>query len=369
MSERALVVCNHPGGARSVLPVVDAMLRAEPKLSCELWMTEHSYALADVPPERVNKRSWSETIDEGAPDLRWVDDARFVLTGTSISGNLETTVIRRARAGGIPVFSVLDHWADYGRRFRIEDGRLTAVPDVIFVPDDSAREDLLGYGVPPDRLIVLGHPAFDHLGDVRISFSEEVRDRVLGELGVSPLRGAVVFVSEPVVADHGHIDNRCSEEAILRVILEALRALPDAVRPALVVKLHPRERHGTFDDLLSLYPDVMAVVAPLSMDRYHLLLASNLALGIDSIMLIEAAALGVRAFSITAGAAKAAAVCTRTGLVGQVADSQALQVALRLTPRTPGTPVEAFSPGAASSIGETILARTGTLIEPVTSDR
>ena len=341
-----------------MFPVVERMLESFQELSFELWLTKHSFAVEGLVSGRVTRVLREAQVDDHEIEKLDPQAYRFVLTGTSIDGNIESAVTRRARQQRVPVFAILDHWSEYGRRFGEQEGELTAVPDVVFVPDGRARDDLARLGVPDDRLIVSGHPAFDRLAEVRSRFSDEVQRMVLKDLDVPESPGIAVFVSEPVSADHADKRLNYSEFSVLRSILMALRLLPSDVRPCLILKLHPREGQGKFAAVLREFPDVKAKAAPPSIDRYTLLMASNVVLGIDSIMLLEASVLGAKAFSVQVGYTDDGCIGAHTGQVQLIRDAGTLGDLLR-KPRQPlGTSPDS-TVNASQRIMERVLTCTG----------
>jgi hypothetical protein len=337
MPDKALVVCNHPGAARAVLPVVEKMIETMPGLCFKLLLTRHSLSLAELPSDRARTELREEMVsaDEyGAMDLH---EYRFVLTGTSIKGNLEASVIRKARSQRVPVFTVLDHWCDYGARFGEADGQLTAIPDVIFVPDAIAQTDLLHLGVPGAHIVVSGHPAFDRLAGIRVRFSEGRRRQILDTLDLSGTSRVVLFVSEPMAADHAANALGYSELTVLREICTALAQLPAASRPPLLIKPHPREAPDSFDGVLRAFPDLTTRIVNAHIDRHELILASSLVLGIDSVMLLEATVLGTATFSVQIGESNPHCVIAASGRISVIRDFETL-VALLRGERAPSIP-------------------------------
>ena len=66
---------------------------------------------------------------------------------------------RWAREREIPSLAYVDSWVNYAERF----GGFRHLPDEIAVIDEPAREGLVSLGAPPDRVHLVGNPAFDAL--------------------------------------------------------------------------------------------------------------------------------------------------------------------------------------------------------------
>lgn len=350
VTDLALAVCNHPGGARALVPVVETFLARTPALSFDMWLTRHGVGIADVRLPRLRARLRDESIADEEYDRLDLRDYQFVLTATSISGNLESAVVRRSRDQGVPVLSILDQASEYDRRFQGVGGELAAVPDVVFVPNETARHDLLGRGVSSQRVVVSGNPALDHLPQARMRFSDHTRQQVLGELAVGDSPGFILFVSEPISTDHAD-GTRYSEWSALQLTLATVRAMSAARRPAVVVKTHPREAPTKFDRVITDCGDVQVRTAPLFIDRHDLVMASNLVIGIESTLLTEAAVLGVPCVSLPPGRH------TVEGIVA-IPDAAAFCDVLQQPWRTPSRP-PGRRPIASDIIVDAVAAYTG----------
>ncbi len=315
---KGLVVCNHPGGARAVLPVVESFIEGESRIVFDLVLTDNAFPLFNLPIRFARKEFFSEEVSPETGDEIDLHPYAFVLAGTSISGNLEKTFIRKAREQGIPAFSILDHWCEYEARFREGSGQLNAIPNVIFVPDQIARQDLLDRGVQDQQIIVSGHPAFDVARTAAARFTKERRDDILRHFKLEDTPGYLLYVSEPVEADHQGKGLRYSEFSILEMVCRTLLRLDEKARLPLVLKLHPRENPSKFEDLLKGYQGLTVSSVKDEIDRFELLLSAKLILGISSLLLLEAAVLGLPVHCIIPGDAGKTFIGVRLGCVNHL---------------------------------------------------
>jgi hypothetical protein len=224
-------------------------------------------------------------LDRLRPDL--------MLTGTS----RKELVLRDGqwwRAGAardIPTVALLDHWVGYREKFSAV-APYDHLPDVVAVMDEYARQCMLDFGCPADRLVVTGQPALDGLLGGELSGRIEVRRR----WNVGSEDWVVLFASEPVSQDFG---NRFGydEQTVLRAVLEAVRGLP----MTLVVRPHPREAR---DRLQAVVDEAgIPVRYESNLTSRQTLAGADTVVGMTSIFLLEAALAGRPVLSVQPGEA------------------------------------------------------------------
>ncbi|MCX5829748.1 MAG: UDP-N-acetylglucosamine 2-epimerase [Deltaproteobacteria bacterium] len=327
---KALAVCNHPGGARVVLPVTKTFIEKTPEIFFDLVLTHNSFPFFNLAARSARKTIVDEEVSPEDYDKLDLRQYAFVLAGTSISGNLERSFVRKAREQGVPSFSVLDHWCEYRVRFQDSSGYLNAVPDTIFVPDEIAQRDLLDMGIPGRQIVVSGHPALDVAGKAAQYFSEKKRSQILQQLALKDDRDYVLFVSEPVESDHGSKDLGYSEFSILERICSTLLQLGKEIRPPLVIKLHPREDSSKYAPMLRAYRALKIVSVKDEIDRFDLMLSAKLVLGISSLLLLEAAVLGLPVYSVIPGDDEQSFIGVRLGWVKHLRNQADIEDSLKM---------------------------------------
>jgi hypothetical protein len=120
-------------------------------------------------------------------------------------------------------------------RARLEsDGLGLLVPEVYGVPDEIAREGAIADGIPAECIVVTGQPAFAGAMPKQVS---RLMDAAVTRL---------LFVSEPVQADHGSDNSNphfrgYTEEGVLRLLCHSLQ--PRAAQTTVHVLPHPRQSH------------------------------------------------------------------------------------------------------------------------------
>jgi hypothetical protein len=218
-----------------------------------------------------------------------------VITGTSLDVAGDALFWEAAAARDLPCIALLDHWRAYEHRFTVH--RLhDTLPPRLAVMDPQSASRLSDSGFPVGRISVTGQPYFDR---TRKSIDVPNRSRARLELGVDPDRRVLVFVSEasrPVVGDGSRADPRTLSSlphALRRVTSHLANEMPDAL---VIVKTHPREQ-ATYGQI----PELESGVELRWIRGYRpwrLLSAADTVVGSASIMLLQAWALGIPAFSL-----------------------------------------------------------------------
>jgi len=299
-AELPLVVAvgGDPGGANALAPVLET-LRAD---GCtEIQAGAYRHALEVWQRRGQPFRTLSE---EAAPVLP--ERTSLLITSTSVNGlDLEKQYIIAARARGIPTLAVLDYWANYRERFDAADGSLPALPDLVAVMDERAREDMVAAGIDAERIVVTGQPAFDELARHRAEFTQARRDSVREKLGVGSDETLVVFLSQPYSKFYGIDDSHpdfagFDERSVLAALLSALEnaAQDDGRKMTLVVRPHPREDPENFAAFRSQH---LRLLVTTDGEPRDLVLAADLTTGMNTILLVEACYLGCVVVSLQPG--------------------------------------------------------------------
>lgn len=236
------------------------------------------------------------------------EEANFVLTGTS--ENLQSRgldEIGNARQRGIPSGAVVDQAVNAAHRFSGGGpDALAFAPDMVFVPDDAARDAFTTLGLPPTRIANVGNPHHDWLRRRRSELQgldrNALRQRLLPQ--ADPARAIVLFVSEvgyvvnPEAARwttenrfHGRGGNTFRSAVVLEELLDACADLPD--QPQVVLRLHPKNTEAEF----ATYRGELAAVSA-GGDPLEAVLAADLVIGMTSALLEDAWVIGARVMAV-----------------------------------------------------------------------
>lgn len=202
-------------------------------------------------------------------------DCNVLLTGTSWAGSFECELFRWAKTKGIPSVAVLDYWSNYRQRFLHQEQLV--LPDRVTALDEASVSDMLSAGLPATQIVVTGQPYFSWLIANRLNLS----------IAPGPVK-KLLFVSQP-----GQ-----NEVAALRLLLQALDVMPPLER--FTIRFHPRQQ--TCAQSLKILEESGL---PFSVDEENDPLSSvsrhDCVIGITTVLLVEAALIGVPAGSLVIG--------------------------------------------------------------------
>lgn len=298
-----LVFVEDPGAANGVLTLAPALhargawacvVAAEPALS---YMRGRSNGVTALGADDTA----AMLLERHAPSV--------VLVGTSENERtLGLALVDAARERGIATAGFVDGFANAAFRFRgTSSDALAHCPDVVLVPDAPTRDAFVGLGLKASRILVTGHPHHDEVLAKRALLEAEGRAAVRRRSipGAAPDAKVVTFVSELSTgfdptqfkrsADYtlqgrGERDGRT--EIVLEELVDALRAHKDTPIH-LVVRLHPKNTRAELGSLLDEAAEVGEGGSALDV-----VFASDLVVGMTSMLLVEASLLGRPTLSI-----------------------------------------------------------------------
>jgi hypothetical protein len=231
---------------------------------------------------------------------------RLLLAGTSQNPDSPVlALVGECGRRGLPAIGFVDMAADARLRFSgHSDDPLRHAPDSLVVADMATRSAFVDLGFPAGRIHVCGHPAYDRVR----RRAKELSDASLSGLRVKLLgtdpapRPVWVFAAEHGDDDprqrrsgeytlHGRGGSDRRADIVLEEVLDAAALLEP--RPYVVLRLHPKNTREEFARYIG---EVDAVSQ--DGDPIELIWASDLVLGMSSILLMEAAVAGRPTLSI-----------------------------------------------------------------------
>lgn len=242
----------------------------------------------------------------------------FLITGTGSDDFSEKYLWKAAENLSIPSFAILDHWFNYGVRFspyRLvdltdyeRDRRHPFLPSKILVMDDSVRADMARDGFDTDRLAVVGQPYFEyfreqakHIGTVEMKLYRE-------RMPLAPDEKLIAFFSENITEpEKGDDLSRYywgyTERSVFCELLAVLKNIVSRAgqKVCVVVKPHPNETIDAFSSLIEEPASSVRVLIDREVSPTLLSKAANLVCGMSSMVLVEAAILGLPVMSIQIG--------------------------------------------------------------------
>jgi len=281
-------------------------------------------------PEAISDREWtlklystgiaSEYLKQRNVDFQGLVDgctADDILESSSpgvlLSGtaeNLDTlglSLIEGARRRGIPAIGIVDATMNAGMRFRgRSDDAMTYAPDWVLAPDQATKEEFTNLGFSAERVVVCGHPQYDYVAGLAAQWAHEdfylFRHKVFPR--ALPDQKIVIFICERSVTNNPLSSDKLAQytlkgrqrvpgrtEIVLEEFLDATAMM--SPRPYIVLRIHPkdnvvdyRQYHHELDLISKSGPPLEQIYA------------ADLAVGMTSMLLTEAAIMGRKTLSI-----------------------------------------------------------------------
>jgi hypothetical protein len=310
MSDRkkVLAFAREPGGADTIAPVIGQLLEGG-KVDVVVLAKEYARARFAVAGLSYEEVVWADepTLGEQVGGILADLKPDVLLTSASSRPQDDLTEKYFWKYGadlGIPSLAVLDQWQNYILRFSgpHEGEKLAYMPSCVAVMDEGVRKEMVAEGFPDDRLYVSGHPRFDVLHAYKSNTSRVQAREKVAAFGIDTDALLLSFVSEPARRFFAQ-EEGFDEAATFSALLDACRRIETDQRLEVVLKYHPRNIFEDFADLPSTMADDRVRVHHIQneIEPCDLLLASDLVVGMISILLVDSVLLGVPTLSAQLG--------------------------------------------------------------------
>jgi hypothetical protein len=203
-----------------------------------------------------------------------LEGASSVVTGTGWSSSLEHEARQQARADGLRVAAVLDHWVNYPPRF--ERNGNVIFPDELWVADDWAAQ-IARQVLPPIPIRV-----YDNL----------YLQAQVAQVSSPPEDGTLLYVLEPVRSNWGRSEQ--GEFQALDYTLQQLQALSCMHIRRILLRPHPADPEDKYCRYLDADP---RIEMDRSYDMSQAISQADIVVGVESFALTLALAAGRSVFS------------------------------------------------------------------------
>ncbi len=360
---RVLAVIEDPGAANGMVGLREYLAKQD--IALDLFAS--GAALTYAPSIGLDV---SPAPDDFSTELQ-AHKPNAVLIGTSENPDaVAFSLVDQAGALDIHTVGFVDGPANAQHRFRGRtDNPLAYIPDSLLVSDHLARDVFIDLGMSAKAIHVVGHPNMDRVRARKDEFMQEgkaqVRARVFPEVpSSSPLVLFAAEVSDGLYPNEfrrnqdytllgsGIYDGRT--EICLEEVISALHTCKD--KPCLALRLHPKNDSKIFVPFDDAIDAVNADGDPL-----EAVFAADIIVGMTSILLFEAAVMGLPTVSVTPRKLESAWLTSvGLGLTPQVCTREALQSTLQSLVSAPSafvTPNIDFvvPPGAAQRMTEHLI--------------
>jgi hypothetical protein len=309
MRKKVLIFSRDPGGANAVIQLIDPLL--EKGYDVEVYGKDAAISVykkfynlyKDISKEldNINLETICTFIKRIAPD--------FIITGTSSDDFTERYIWTVSETMGIPAFAVLDQWINYSLRFKNTSciGEFY-LPTKIFIMDEYAQNEMCKEGIDKDRIVVTGQPFFEYVRKNKFKFDSGQIEKFKEEIVGSKNTLLFVFVSQPISTLC--LLNEMEEDywgyTEKDIFLKVIRCLEKICNGSdknimLVIRMHPKDKIDNYADIINKNCTNVRCIFDNEFDSNLLLMASDLIIGMYSMLLLEAAILDRKFISVQIG--------------------------------------------------------------------
>lgn len=324
-NKKILLFSRDPGGCNSISPLYQYLKQK----GYEVLLYAKEFSLERMKTQfLLEPKNISNEIHDINPTkiINWLNKIKpdVIITGTSFGDITERMIWDNAQKIGIPTIVILDHWINYGNRFRDLEGRFVK-PNIVIVPDQRGFEIAVKEGIPAETLKTWGNPYYDYLKTYSSEGVSVIRNQYLKKEN----QKLISFASEPFSkspASYGYTEH----EILHQLAISIKNMLDENASVCLIVRPHPKEDVGRLKMQCQKYEDDNLTLYVSSAEKsIDLILASDLVCGMISQYLIEGAILEKHVLSIQIGLNQPDPfILTRNGIVPIVLSSEQLDMAL-----------------------------------------
>ncbi len=301
-----VTVCGDPGGANAISPVLQLLADEH-----QVQLINYSYNQAVGVLQRNNINTiplLSHASEDFALNVLRKYNPLLLLTATSVNEkDWEKLFIFSARKLSIYSIAIVDFWSNYAARFSDKKGSLCSLPNKIALMDEFAKTEIMADGIPAERIIITGQPAFDALMQHYEQFTQAKKQAIRMTLEVSDNDLLVMFVSQPLRKLYGdRADPRYlgyDEDSTLNYIISSLEDIcrTDNKKITFLIRPHPQESVVEYRQYQS---NMIKIVVSVEGNNRDYVMAADLVLGMTSVLLVEACYLKCVVLSLQLGLCK-----------------------------------------------------------------
>lgn len=309
MIKKILAVAHQIGGANTLSPVIKKLENIE---NLNISVIGYDFSAEGFSDYKI-KYNLPESYDfynkkdplKSAEKILEFEQPDLLLCGSSNGFNLEKAMVVQCNRKAIPSIGVLDNWTNLELRFseNKDSTDFVYLPDKLAIMDKHTENELIKLGIAGEKLVITGQP---YLDDIK-HYGDNVNSRsVKKNLGINENDFVITFVSEPHSKDYG-VDSSSplfkgfTEFDVLKCIIATINDITLNIDKNiyLIIKLHPREDRYELQSLLRNTAFDYKLIK--KYNQRKLIIASDVVVGIESMMMIEAALLNKLTFSLQPG--------------------------------------------------------------------
>lgn len=304
--KKLLLLSRDPGGTNALIAILDELKkRYEVIIYAKDYAADiyRNHGIDYIELKTDSKIDITDTLDDIIEEYR----PDGIITGQSNKeDNTEMLLWEAARKKGILSFTIVDSWCSYDQRFPLKKDNTRYQPDYIFVMDRKAQEEICRLGIAEDKVIITGQPYLQYLSAAYDTVTEE---EIFAYRSRSALDRKIILYASDCIKEiyNGREEWGYDQFSIFRSIVKAINeTCGDAGEYILIVRPHPKESISDWEKESKLTGSCIPVLIDNATDCKIVIQASELVIGMWTILLIEAALAGKSIASVQIGAKKKA---------------------------------------------------------------
>lgn len=234
---KVVFIASEPGSATTLGPIAQRMRSLTNSSPYLIFASDRAFSglkARDLYCIRLTDVSNRQQADFCLKEILSSSEAEVVIS--TLLGPPETSFDYAARRVcqkmGVRHVVVLDSWMNLESRFAMDTDLTDPCPSIVSVPDHLVRNELMSLGLSQDRIVVTGHPQFDHIRPIKRNlFSNSKNFRIC-------------FILQPLsrlIENDNAIDCGYSEAQALDLFFTSVEALdPNLASLDITLREHPR---------------------------------------------------------------------------------------------------------------------------------
>lgn len=329
--KKILLFSRDPGGTNCIIPLVKPLIRKgyEVKVYAKDVAIER-YNSCGIQSINLRDEILGQITTKKVKEFMQKENPHFIITATSADDMTEKYLWQAGNELKVKSFSILDQWINYGVRFskygvdKLDEFNKSQdkhryLPTKICVMDEFCKQEMIKEGFKADKIIVTGQPHFENLNN-KYNNSNNINQNEIKKFKESITYNEstfnILFASECLSKTYrekekgdGNYFWGFTERTILINIINALVKIYSQNKKCdkvkIIIKQHPKEDVGSYDDLLDLAKEKGIDLVVLNHFNPNLMACNvNLVVGMSSMLLIESTILGVPIMSVMIGLKK-----------------------------------------------------------------
>ncbi len=265
------------GGFDALLPVFQ-LIKKKRNYKVFLFLagksrkTAESLKIKYINADNFSIQDVEKIIEKEHPNL--------IFTATSFGFSIEKRFILSAKKKNVLAISIVDFWSNCKIRFG---DNLEYLPNYILAVDEKMKKEMITEGISESRIFITGNPRFDRFSNIK---------------GSKGNNDTTVFYSQPFSELS---DKRLNEIEIFKDIVKALEKIYP--QKEIIVKFHPAENNkNKFGEIIK--NTDLKIKIEKKLETYDLNKKAGLIMGINSMVLFDAALMGKKVLSYQPGEKK-----------------------------------------------------------------